>query len=401
MAADAQQERPSRTELGRVLTSGGVLSPDWAPSFAAVPRAAFLPDLMWPFDMVTGGSVPVSRSEDPERWFQYADADVPIVTRWDDGGHSGTEPGLVSTSSASMPSVVFSMLKDLDVQPGNRVLEIGTGTGWNAALLAHRLGAMNVVTVEVDESVTAAAKAALEQFGLRLRVVCGDGFKGFPDAAPYDRIIATCGLRSIPYAWVEQSRPGGAIVAPWGTHYSNGDAIARLVVANDGGSASGAFTGPAEFMKLRDQRQPRVRHSEYVQGSVADGDVSSSALTEEQFLSGRFSPQEFALGLCVRDCVRVVAEKDEGTRAVWFYGLSDRSWACAQFRDRDTTRVWQSGPRRLWNEAQAALQWWVAQGRPAFDRFGLTVDSTGEHVWLGTPDNPVPGCSDTKADTKG
>lgn len=239
MAADAQQERPSRTELGRVLTSGGVLSPDWAPSFAAVPRAAFLPDLMWPFDMVTGGSVPVSRSEDPERWFQYADADVPIVTRWDDGGHSGTEPGLVSTSSASMPSVVFSMLKDLDVQPGNRVLEIGTGTGWNAALLAHRLGAMNVVTVEVDESVTAAAKAALEQFGLRLRVVCGDGFKGFPDAAPYDRIIATCGLRSIPYAWVEQSRPGGAIVAPWGTHYSNGDAIARLVVANDGGARRG------------------------------------------------------------------------------------------------------------------------------------------------------------------
>lgn len=377
-------------ELGRALMSAGFLSSDWAPAFHAVPRSAFLPDLMWPFDMSTGRSIAVSQAGDPGAWQGYADSDAPIVTQWDDGVHSGTAPGEVSTSSASMPSVVFAMLRDLDVQPRNRVLEIGTGTGWNAALLAHRLGVENVVTVEVDEAVASAARTVLERFGTPVRVVHGDGFKGYPEAAPYDRIIATCGLRSIPFAWVRQSRPQGVIVAPWGTHYSNGDAVVRLVVADDGQSASGAFTGPVEFMKMRAQRRPPVLHSDYVTGSVADGDESSTTITEEQFVGGRFGPHRFVLGVCVRDCGSVVADKDDGTRAVWFYGLTDRSWACVQFRDGATARVWQSGPRRLWEEAEAAYRWWDEQGRPGFGRFGLSVDGDGERVWLDSPDNLVP-----------
>ncbi|MFG2717272.1 methyltransferase domain-containing protein [Streptomyces sp. NPDC048416] len=390
MTADAYQERPSRTALGRALMSGGALTPDWAPAFAAVPRSRFLPDLIWPWDMETGRSVPVSRAADPERWFGYADSDVPVVTQWDDGTHTGTDPGSVSTSSASMPSVVFRMLADLDVRPGQRVLEIGTGTGWNAALLAHRLGTEHVVSVELDSSVAAAARTVLDRFGLPVRVETGDGLRGYSEGAPYDRIIATCGLRSIPRTWIAQARPGAIIVAPWGTHYSNADAVARLVVADDGGSASGRFTGPVEFMKARAQRQPRVTHAAYVVGSVADGDASSSTVTEEQLLGGPFSAQDFVLGLCVRDCVRVIAAREGGTRAVWFYGLTDRSWACAQFRDHATTRVWQSGPRRLWDAVRSGIVWWVAQGRPAIEEFGLTVGTTGEHVWLGDPSNPVP-----------
>ncbi|MBD0747493.1 protein-L-isoaspartate(D-aspartate) O-methyltransferase [Streptomyces sp. CBMA152] len=390
MTADGHEESAEWAELGRVLTAGGLLSSDWMPAFAAVRRFAFLPDLMWPFDMEAGGSVAVDKRRDPDVWQRYAEADAPIVTQWDDGEHSGTEPGAVSTSSASMPSVVFSMLRDLDVQAGNRVLEIGTGTGWNAALLAHRLGPENVVTVEVDEAVAATARAALDRFGLPARVVHGDGFKGHREEAPYDRIIATCGLRSIPFAWVEQSRPGGVIVAPWGTDYSNGDAVARLTVADDGKSASGPFTGPVEFMKLRAQRLPAVVHAEYVKGGVADGDESSTTITEGEFVGGRFKPQEFALGLRVRDSVRVVAAKADGARPVWFYGLTDRSWACVQFRDGDHARVWQSGPRRLWDEVESAHQWWDEQGRPGFDRFGLVVDGGGERVWLDSPDNLLP-----------
>ncbi|WP_419248834.1 methyltransferase domain-containing protein [Streptomyces melanogenes] len=388
--ADVHEEPSEWEELGRLLKEGGMLSSDWAPAFAAVPRSAFLPDLMWPFDMDAGGSVAVDKRRDPDVWQGYAESDAPIVTQWDDGEHSGTEPGGVSTSSASMPSVVFSMLRDLDVRAGSRVLEIGTGTGWNAALLGHRLGPENVTTVEVDKAVAASARAALERFGLPVRVVHGDGFDGYREEAPYDRIIATCGLRSIPFRWVAQSRPGGIIVAPWGTHYSNADAVARLTVADDGKSASGAFTGPVEFMKLRAQRLPAVDHAAYVKGSVADGDESSTTITERQFVGGRFRPQEFTLGLCVRDCVHVVSTKDDGARPVWFYGLTDRSWACVQFRDGDHTRVWQSGPRRLWGEVESAYQWWDEQGRPGFDRFGLVVDGDGERAWLDSPDSPVP-----------
>ncbi|TJZ42752.1 protein-L-isoaspartate(D-aspartate) O-methyltransferase [Streptomyces piniterrae] len=383
MAANEQKGQPG--DLGRALLSAGVLTPDWAPTYEAVPRSAFLPDLIWPFDMAAGRSRAVSKTDDPAGWQGYADADVPIVTQWDDGRHSGTEPGEVSTSSASMPSVVFSMLRDLDVRPGARAMEIGTGTGWNAALLAHRLGAGNVVTVEVDGAVAASARAALERFGLPVRVVHGDGFLGCPQGAPYDRIMATCGVREVPFAWVRQGRPGGVIVAPWGTHYSNGDAVARLVVARDGESASGGFTGPVEFMKLRAQRRPPVVHSDYVTGSVADGAETSTGITEAEFVGEKFSPVRFALGLRVRDCWHVVAEKRDGARPVWFYGLADRSWACVMFRDGDTARVWQSGPRRLWDEAESAYRWWEARDRPGFARFGLTVDKHGQRAWLDDP----------------
>ncbi|MFE3606407.1 methyltransferase domain-containing protein [Streptomyces goshikiensis] len=369
--------------------AGGALSSDWAPAFAAVPRAPFLPDLMWPFDMKTGMSVPVSRSENPELWYSYADSDVPVVTQWDDGAHTGPEPGQVSTSSASMPSVVFRMLRDLDLRPGARVLEIGTGTGWNAALLAHRVRAENVVSVELDPVVAAGARSALARVGLAARVVTGDGLQGYAEGGPYDRIIATCGLRGIPFAWVEQCEPGSVIVAPWGTHYGNGDAVARLTVADDGASAGGHFTGPVEFMKARAQRLPPVVHSEYGTGDVDAQEKSSTALPEDEFLGERFSAQRFALGLKVRDCVHAVAEKRDGARPVWWYGLTDRSWACVVFRDGEAASVWQAGPRRLWADVEAAYRWWEGQGRPGIERFGLTVDRAGERAWLDRPDNLI------------
>ncbi|MGW1186884.1 methyltransferase domain-containing protein [Streptomyces sp. NPDC002559] len=391
MTADACQGCSGWTGLGRALMSGGALHPEWVPSFEAVPRSAFLPELMWPFDMDAGASVAVSRADDPEIWHRYADTDVPVVTQWDDGRHTGREPGQVSTSSASMPSVVFRMLRDLDVRPGHRVLEIGTGTGWNAALLAHRAGAENVVTVEVDGAVAGRARSALDRFGAAVRVVHGDGYEGHPEGAPYDRVVVTAGTRRIPFAWVEQTRPGGLIVVPWGTHYGNGDCVARLVVAPDGRSASGPFTGPVEFMKLRAQRLSPVVHGDYVTGGGPEGrDTSSTRLTEDAFLGERFGSRRFAAGLRVPHCHHVVAERRDGARPVWFYGLTDRSWACVMFRDGGTARVWQSGPRRLWDEAEAAHDWWEGEGRPGHERFGLTVTAEGQTVWLDTPDRAWP-----------
>ncbi|WP_327228717.1 protein-L-isoaspartate(D-aspartate) O-methyltransferase [Streptomyces platensis] len=385
MTTDAHKGRPSLDGLGRVLMSSGALSSDWAPSYAAVPRSTVLPDLMWPFDMEAGRSVAVSKAEDPVKWQEFADSDVPIVTQWDDGKHSGTEPGHVPTSSASMPSVVFRMLQDLDLQPGHKALEIGTATAWNALLMAHRAGPGCVTTVEVDRAVATAAMATVERLGMPLQVVHGDGFQGYLEGAPYDRVIATCGLRSIPFVWVEQCRPGGVIVAPWGTNYSHADAVAHLVVAPDGESASGRFTGPVEFMKLRSQRFVPRAHSEYVAGSVADGVESSTTITEAEFVGEQFGPERFAMGLRVPQCSYVVAAKSDGARPVWFYSLSDNSWACVQFRDGKTARVWQQGPRRLWDEVEAAFRWWVDSGRPDHTRFGLTVTAEGERVWLDDP----------------
>ncbi|MEU5049519.1 protein-L-isoaspartate(D-aspartate) O-methyltransferase [Streptomyces sp. NPDC021096] len=366
------------------------MSPDWAPAFDAVPRSDFLPDLMWPHDMATGRSVPVDKARDPQAWQRHADSNVPIVTQWDDGAHAGTTPGTSFSSSSSMPSLVFSMLADLDVRDGQRVLEIGTGTAWNAALLAHRLGARNVVTMEVDGVVAAAGRNALERFGLPLEVVHGDGFLGCPERAPFDRMIATCGLRTIPFAWVEQTAPGGLILVPWGTHYGPAEATARLLVAEDGRSASGFFTRPVAFMRMRAQRFVRPPHDAYVPtGAGDDADVSSTTVTEGEFCgTGTFAAVEFAIGLRVRDVSHVADRKRDGVRPVLFYGLTDRSWAVVVFRDdRKEATVYQSGPRHLWDEAEAAYRWWADNGRPGVERFGLTVTADGHTTWLDDPGN--------------
>ncbi|GGW89726.1 methyltransferase domain-containing protein [Streptomyces noursei] len=381
----ARVERPSRKELGRVLRETHAMSSDWASTFAAIDRADFLPDLMWPFDMATSTSVAVDKATDPDAWYAAADRDDPIVTQWDDGQHAGATPGKVSTSSSSMPSVVYRLLGDLDLDEGMSVLDVGTGTGETAGALTHRTGAKNVVTIEIDRAVSHHARERLHAAGLYPNVVTGDGFKGHNDLR--DRTLATCGLRQVPGAWIEQTRPGGLIVAPWGTHYSNVDAVACLTVR--GGQASGRFARPVEFMKLRAQRRQRIAHNDYAPPSaLADADTSTTDVTEADFVTGRYTAVQFALGLRVRDCAQSIADKRDGARPVWFYGLTDRSWACVMFHDDQIqARVWQSGPRRLWDEVEAAYCWWDTQGRPTHDRFGLTVSLEGQWAWLDEPAN--------------
>ncbi|NUS14050.1 MAG: methyltransferase domain-containing protein [Streptomyces sp.] len=370
----------------------GSLTQDWAEAFEAVPRAAFLPDLMWPHDRSSGTATAVSKADDADAWTAYADSNLPIVTQWDDGHHDGPEPGKVFTSSSSMPSLVFSMLADLDVQPGHKVLEIGTGTGWNAALLAFRTGAENVVSVEVDETVAATARTALRRAGFgAVEVVTGDGLDGYAPRAPYDRVIATVGLRSGLSAWVRQTRPGGVILVPWGTYYGFTEATARLVVAEDGASASGPFTQPVNFMRLRSQRFRYPQHNEYVPAhGTGDADKSTTRISRDAFLAADSSAAEFAIGLRVPHCT-YIADRPQGDRQpVWFYGLTDKSWAVAIFREgRSTATVFQSGARRLWDEVEAAYTWWADEGQPDVDRFGLTVTAQGQETWLNAPFNLV------------
>ena len=143
------------------LTTSGDLDLEWREAFLAVPRHAFIPDLIW--QQKHGDLVPFRRADDPDRWLRLAYASQQsLITQVDDGDPAG--PGLIGdriSSSASQPNVVALMLAALDVQPGMRVCEIGTGTGYNAALLAHRLGAEDVTTIEVDATVADRARAAL------------------------------------------------------------------------------------------------------------------------------------------------------------------------------------------------------------------------------------------------
>ncbi|MGW8379059.1 methyltransferase domain-containing protein [Streptomyces sp. ODS28] len=356
-----------------------------------MPRSAFLPDEMWPWDMATGTSVRADRRSDPEGWARFARSDAPIVTQWDDGAHRGPGPGSVPTSSSSMPSVVAGMLGELALAPGMRVLELGTGTGWSTALLAHRLGEDAVVSVEIDEAVAETARHNLRRAGLHPTLLVGDGTRGHPAGAPYDRIIATAGLRRIPPALLGQLRPGGLLLAPWGTDYANQDALLRLTADGEGGGC-GRFLRPLEFMKARAQRSPLPRTEDYVpeDWSLA-GPPLGTALAPGDLGDTAFSPARWALGLAVPRAVHRLGRQRTGVCAGWWYSLSDRSWAAASWEEGREARVWQGGERRLWDAVEDAWRWWDANGRPGHERYGLTVTPDGEHrPWLDSPAHRVP-----------
>ncbi|MEV8480236.1 methyltransferase domain-containing protein [Streptomyces sp. NPDC051173] len=372
--------------LASVLMEKGALTSDWLPAFEAVPRHAFMPDAIWPGRAgMNRQSDRVIRSEEPDVWWEAVYRDAPITTQWDDGAYTGTGKGKSPTSSNSMPTMVFSMLDALGIEDGSTVLEIGTGTGWNAALLSHRLGAEDVVSVEVDESSAEDARTRLNLAGLRPLVHVGDGAQGYPERAPYDRLIATCSIGSVPLAWRAQVKPGGVIVTPWGPAYG-GEAVVRLTVAEDG-SASGPFVGSSAFMRMRAQRVQRRHVREYLGGRKwpADGVKSMTSLSPDDLGDWHVM---FVIGVQVPDAFPWMESYDDGSYTLWLRDTAVTSWATADYvPGRDEFEVYQSGPRNLWDEVLVAYRWWDKQGRPGFERFGLTVDGDGERVWLDSPEH--------------
>ncbi|MDT9698269.1 methyltransferase domain-containing protein [Streptomyces sp. P17] len=376
--------------LASRLTEKGTLTSDWLPMFKAVPRELFVPDLMWPGQTKgTGQGEAIDRNEDPEAWFTAVYSDVSLTTQWDDGKHSGTGKGKSPTCSNSQPSMVFSMLTALDVRQSSRVLEIGTGTGWNAALLSERVGPGNVVTVEVDEDNATSARERMKALGYQPTMIVGDGAEGYNKGAPYDRVLVTASLTEVPHRVIGQVRTGGIIVAPYATTYG-GEGVVRLVVQRDG-SAVGSFIGSSAFMRLRQQRQFRKHTREYLGGKEwpADGVQSMTPISPEEL--GDWLPM-FAIGLQTQGIFPWAETYDDGSYTLWLRDTAVTSWATVDYEPgRKEFEVYQSGPRDLWDEVAVAYEYWDTQGRPGWERFGLTVDGeTGEHTpWLDSPSAPL------------
>ncbi|WP_156994474.1 methyltransferase domain-containing protein, partial [Pseudonocardia acaciae] len=339
--------------------AGDSLSEEWQPAFNATPRHKFLPEVVWRIDRSAGGRLlPLRRDIDPAAWLELASSDAPVNTQVDDG-HPAPDGGVEVSSSASQPSVVATMLAALDVEPGMRVLEIGTGTGWNAALLAHRVGAPNVTTVEIDPEVAGQARSALARAGYdKVTVVTGDGELGHPGAAPYDRVIVTVGVREVPYPWIAQTVAGGLVLVPLRNAF-HPPGLASLRVHEDG-TATGRLGAPLLFIGLRSQR-------------VSRGDPSSLAGTpdvtgETDLHPGRWANRRdaaLAVGQRIGDGVRTQWQRRKSARrqgTMWLLEPEGRSWASVRVGEKPPYRVRQAGPRRLYDDVRDAYRWWVDQG---------------------------------------
>jgi SAM-dependent methyltransferase len=207
---------------------------------------------------------------------------------------------------------------------GSRVLEIGAGTGYNAALLAHRVGDARVTTVDLDPEITESAQVHLKAAGRGPRVVTGDGARGCPERAPFDRILATCALPSVPGAWLDQSAPDARIVAPLAT----GVVSLRVSDTADGRVAEGGFLGTSAF-----------------------------------FVALRGAP---------------VLGEDLAARTA---GLPRRALANDLFRFLLALSAGSLAP-------EEAYRLWRREHRPGRERYGVTATTSGQWAWLDDPHGP-------------
>lgn len=360
----------------------------WAAAFAATPRNLFLPNRIYEdHDGPEGALVAIDRDQRAELWTAMIDSDRYVTFQADDGVNG--DYGHLATSSASQPSVVLEMLTHLDVRSGHSVLELGTGAGYNAALLAAY--GCDVTTVEIDKGLAESADRRLIQhcarLGLpRVKVVAGDGGRA-EIPGHYNRVIATYAVNQIPYRWVQVVQDGGVIVLPFGTAWADG---ALLRLERHGDAAAGRIAGGANFMWSRDQRRaipPRARFCDYLPpGEVEAREGFTSFPVAQTAVDG--SDLEFAVGLLVPQAEHFHAD-DEWLLMIDAYN-EERSAAWVDYQPEPGAEgqlVTQRGPRNIADEVRAAYEKWIAAGNPSRERFGLTVTPNGQHAWLDRPDH--------------
>lgn len=367
-----------------LIANKWLMTEQWRAAFRAVPRHIFLTRF---FALTPDGATYEAVDDSHPEWLSmtYRNAVWPTQldadpTAWQRAHGTGPISG-EPTCSSTQPSLMATMLEALDVHTGQRVLEIGTGTGYNAALLSHRLGDAHVTTIDVDADLTAHARDNLTRAGYHPTVITGDGAHGHADGAPYDRLIATCSVAAVPSAWLRQLHPNGVILTNLYRQLVGGS-LARLTV-HENGTASGPLVDDSGgFMPLRAHHSPAMWR--LVKAAVKqDGITRESALPEPVSDTG---PAWTVLAdLLMPGVARADITRDDG--AVQWLVHSDGSWA---YYDMTTRNVEQGGPRQLWDELEHIYTVWVENGKPTRDRIGITVsDTTDHHIWLHNETNTI------------
>ena len=363
-----------RKQLAYELTTAGVLNdPAWRSAWETVPRHLFverfaISALGRPGEAAAtwyDGSDPAERP----RWLAAAYRNEALITIYAANG--------AAISSSTEPALMAHMLGLLDVHDGQKVLEIGTGTGYNAALLAHRLGPDNVTTIDIDPRLTQTAKAVLDNAGYPVPVLTGNGAHGATEHAPFDRIIATCGVDRIPAAWIEQLTPDGLILA----NVSRGLIVLRR---GSGDTVSGRFCDQAGFMALRTEDEPPPPTS----GQVFDVTGATAARQHDVDAPAGldFTIASFLASLIAERSHLIFVHCEDGTVVDyrWWHPASE-SWVRVEPRSGGPARIHETGTRHLWAELAPILAGWDNTGRPDIHQFGLTITPQHHTLWISSP----------------
>ncbi|MEK6225106.1 MAG: methyltransferase domain-containing protein [Chloroflexota bacterium] len=217
------------------------LEPTIEEVFRTIPREVFLPDA--PLERVYSGDA--------------------VITKQDEEGSP--------ISSSSEVGIMIAMAQLLDVSPGQRILEIGAGTGYNAAVLAQLVGERGAITtIDIDDDVAALARAHLARAGFdRVAVITADGWRGNAANAPYDRIEVTASVADLSPDWIAQLVDDGKIVLPF---VLRAGMQAVLGLRKQGKELVSTRVVPGGFMRLRGPAGPRPQVHSFDDWSVELGD---------------------------------------------------------------------------------------------------------------------------------
>ena len=241
-------ELSNQQMVDRLIAEGALWSPALIAAFRETPRHCFL-DRLYQFHRKQNRWREVRTADPGPAELRLLYSDRALITRLMSSGDT-----LVPISSSSQPSLMAQMLEDLKLGPGLSVLEVGAGTGYNAALLAHVVGAGLVTAVDVDAEVLAEADRHLQRFADRaVGLEHGDGRAGFAPKAPYDRIMVTAATPDVEPAWLDQLADRGLLLAP--LMLAPGLAFVVRGTVTDG-VLHGRLTRAAYFMPLRAEGQP-------------------------------------------------------------------------------------------------------------------------------------------------
>jgi protein-L-isoaspartate(D-aspartate) O-methyltransferase len=204
-------DRANAQMVDRLIGQAALWSPALISAFRETPRHHFL-DWIYQYDAKNESWHPVETQKGGVEQVRLVYSDRALITRLSKPGPDGRPAPI---SSSSQPSLMAQMLEDLQLKPGLRVLEIGAGTGYNAALLAHVVGPGHVWSVDVDREVLMDAAAHLRPYAdRRVHLRHGDGRGGLAEEAPFDRIIVTAATGDLEWKWVQQLAPDGLLLAP-------------------------------------------------------------------------------------------------------------------------------------------------------------------------------------------
>ena len=371
-----QLARPYAEALVAALKSEGRLSsPLVEAAFKEVPRHPFI-DHFYLLERkdrrMQWQQVQPSTVQNTDAWLRVVYANQPVVTAFDEYN--------TPTSSSSSPDAMALMLEELQLTPGMRVLEIGTGTGYNAALLAHIVGdPHNIFTVEIDAALACRAQRILDQVtGEGITVYSGDGLCGYAPGAPFDRIIATGSYHKVPLDWLDQLQPGGILVMNLRGHLG---ACSFLKIVKDGPErvARGTFLAGSDFMELRDAQAPSYRVTDLVTQYLGRPTVAQKTFTCVEFNPALLWDHrlEFLLQLSFPEMYFTSVQVDPMCPCL----IDTASDTMLVFRPGERQNEWLveiKGQEQLWDKVMQAYSWWIETGGADVNAYHLEIDASGK-----------------------